>query len=120
MAMASPEIASPELLQRLQKELDNEELTHIFASCINDSTYRNLVEYAYYAVMKKRPSWPERIGHQKCCSQDVRQPTSCSDLVNAVKEGKGISKGLHVRAVGPATLSRTFVPLTASSWTRMA
>ena len=87
MTMASPEISSPGLLRRLQKELDNEELTHIFASCINDPAYWNLVEYAVYAVMKKRPSWSERIGHQSAVHKTfVNQPVATTLSMLSRKE----------------------------------
>lgn len=96
--MASPEITSHELLQRLQKETDNDDLIHEVATRINDPAHQNEIEHAAYAVMEKQPSWSNCIGQQKCHPKELLQPTSRNDLVDADKEGK--SEGLHVRAVG--------------------
>ena len=96
--MASPEISSHELLQRLQKEPDNEELISEVATRINDPAHQYEIGQAAYAVMKKQPSWSNCIGQHKCSLKKLLQPTSRNDLVNAV--GAGISEGLHVRVVG--------------------
>ena len=96
--MASPEISSHELLLHLQKEPDNEDLIDEVATRINDPAHQNDIEHAAYAVMKKQPSWSNCIDQQKCNPKKLLQPSSRSDLLNAVKEG--ISEGLHVRAVG--------------------
>lgn len=96
--MGSPEISPHELLQRLQKEPDDEELTHEVATRINDPAHQNEIEHAAYAAMKKQPSWSNCIGRQKCYPKKLLQPTSRNDLLNAIKEGT--SEGLHVRAVG--------------------
>ena len=98
MTMASPEISSYELLQHLQKDLDNEELIHKLAARIDDPAYQDEIEHAVYGVMKKHPSWSNCIGQQKCSPKKLYQPTSCKDLIKYVKEG--IDEGLHVRAVG--------------------
>ena len=87
-----------ELLQRLQKEPDNEELIHEVATRINDPARQKDIEHAAQAVMKKQPSWSNCIGQQKCSPEKLLQPTSRNDLVNAVDAE--ISEGLHVRAVG--------------------
>ena len=96
--MASPEISSHELLQRLQDEPDNEELIHKLATRIDDPAYQDEVEHAIYGVMKKQPSWSNCIGQQNCNPKKLLRPTSCKDLIKYVKEG--IDEGLHVRVVG--------------------
>ena len=96
--MALSETPSDELLDRLQKHPDDEDLVREIDTRIDAQSHHGELSKAIYGKIGRRPTWENCIHQQKCSPEQKLQPTSCQDLVNAVYEAK--SKGWHLRAVG--------------------
>ncbi|KAK3171351.1 hypothetical protein OEA41_003435 [Lepraria neglecta] len=96
--MAFSETPSHDLLDRLQKHPDNEDLIREISTRVNTQAHHGELSKAIYSKLGKKPTWANCIGQQKCSPERKLQPTSRQDLLNAVKEAE--SKGWHLRVVG--------------------
>lgn len=86
--MALSEIPSHDLLDRLPKQPDNEDLIREISTRFNTQAHHGELSKAIYSKLGKKPTWANCIGQQKCFPEQKLQLTSSQDFVNAVKEAE--------------------------------